>query len=55
MKATGQVTLLARHDLWIKNPPTRRIFKAFEAAVNDTLMLGAGAKIRISRRRRTYL
>jgi hypothetical protein len=52
---TRQVTLLARHDLWIKNPPIRRIFKAFEAALNETLMLDEGVDIRIGRRWRTSL
>jgi hypothetical protein len=52
---TRHVTLLARHDLWIKNPPIRRIFKAFEAALNETLMLDEGVDIRIGRRWRTSL
>jgi hypothetical protein len=50
-----RVVLLARRDLWIKNPPARRIFKAFEAALNEIIMLDRGAEIRISRRWRTSL
>jgi hypothetical protein len=52
---TRHETLLARHDLWIKNPPIRRIFKAFEAALNEVVMLDGGADIRIGRRWRTSL
>jgi hypothetical protein len=55
MTATDHLTLLARQDLWIKNPPLRRIFKAFEAALSEIIILDQRPEIRISRRRRTSL